>query len=144
MTFDATAAARVIAAASGRNSRPATNAEAPVIACRYSEDRKIAPTTTPVIPAITAEAEISDRIRQVVGGTSGEGLRRSRRGEAASSAAAITRAIQVRGAVQPAERVASMPYTSARRPPTRVRAPGASRRRSAPRWEVPGATPRSE
>ena len=39
--------------------------------CRYSEDRKIAPTTTPVTPAITAEAEISDRIRQVAGGTSG-------------------------------------------------------------------------
>ena len=73
MTFDAAAADSVIAAASGRNSSPATSGDAPRTACRYSEDRKIAPTTTPVTPAITAEAETSDRIRQVAGGTSGVG-----------------------------------------------------------------------
>ena len=54
---------------------------------------------------MTAEAETSDRIRQVAGGTSGSAARRSSRAKAASSAAATARATQVRGAVQPAERV---------------------------------------
>src|SRR3954471_12005514 len=116
MAFDATAADSVIAPASGRNSRPATSADDPTTACRYSDDRKIAPTTTPVTPAITAEAETSDRIRQVAGGTSGSAVRRSIRANAVSSTAAAARASQVRGDVQPAERVASMPKTSASRP----------------------------
>src|SRR3954471_16935675 len=103
MAFDAAAADRVIAPASGRNSRPATSADAPTIACRYSDERKIAPTTTPVTPAITAEAETSERIRQVDGGTSGSAARRSSRAKAANRTAAAPRAIQVRGAVQPAE-----------------------------------------
>src|SRR4051812_27391960 len=101
MTFDATVAAKVMAAASGRNSRPAANADAPVMACRYSEDRKIAPTTTPVTPAITAGVEISERIRQVAGGTSGAVPRRSSRAKAAGGARLAVRAAADAGDLHP-------------------------------------------
>jgi hypothetical protein len=102
----------------------------------------MAPTTTPVTPAMTAEAETSDRMRHVAGGTRGSGARRSSRPNAVSSTVAAASASQVRGAVQPAERVASMPNTRASSPLTRVSAPGTSSRRSAPVCEVPRATAR--
>ena len=84
MTFDATAAASVIARGQRQELQPGDDGGRAEDACRYSDVRKIAPTTTPVTPAITADAETSERIRQVDGGTSGSAARRSSRAKPVS------------------------------------------------------------
>jgi hypothetical protein len=59
------------------------------------------PTTAPVTPAITADADTRERTRQMAGGTNGSGARRSIATKAPSRAAAATAATRVAGAVQP-------------------------------------------
>ena len=102
----------------------------------------MAPTTTPVTPAMTAEADTRERIRHVDGGTRGSAARRSSLSKAVSSTAARARATTVRVTVHPAERIASMPNTRASTPLTRVTAPGTSSLRSAPVCALPVATVR--
>ena len=85
-----------------------TTAELPSTVCRYSELMKIAPTTAPVMTAITAEADTSDRIRHIAGGTSGAATRRSMSAKPPSSSAARPNDPIVWTDVQPSVRVPSM------------------------------------
>ena len=95
--WEATAALSVIIAASGRNSRPVTIAEAPSTCCRNSELRKMTPTRAPVTPAMTAEAETSERSFQMCGVTSGLATLRSMSANAISSTAGDGGAAHGRG-----------------------------------------------